>query len=1068
LAGLVACQAADLPAENAFVGSDALLDTSTADTPQDNVGESLDDAGGPESEETVAPGLDAGVEELEDSAAPEIVDLADLADSSAVDAATDAVATPDGALESDDGGALSTDTSDTALPDADASAVADIDAAIPDAPPSCQEPCSDGNPCTSGDHCAAGTCVGGAVKTCPATGDPCLVAVCQPATPTTTTCGTEPASPGTTCDDGSVCTTADACDGKGACGGTPMDCKAMDGPCVVGTCDETTVACVKKKKAEGAACDDGNACTVVDACSNGQCAGSQDACQGERIDLDQGGSVGVSVASVGFGRYLTHWVGTKDGHSGARWTDADGSREGEQLTVANSGSGVQGPGTAAPCRTIAVTADGSALVTHVGKTYAKVPCDPNNEPVSIPLGPIRATLFGALGAPSAGPSDLLALHVNLQQVGWCGGLSGGITALRSQALAFSDGSLASLSSWVGIVGGAGATQKPQVPPAAAINFVAATSKIVGGGATNLANSDKFASFDARVIPDGSDGFVLSWSSSSAAHARLFSKTGQGLGSGPIEVATGTTDNTRVLPFDDASYVVAYECVGVDGSGYGLCQRRIGPNGTPTGPATQVNTATAGDQRLGEIALLPKGGYVIVWHDTEGDGQGAGIKARRFLADGNANGGEFQVNTLTPGSQLNPSVATFEDGSFVVAWRDDQGAVWTRRFDKTAKPTPGSPERPLAQSPAGTQTAPKLAALGNTVAAVWQSVPAPGLPAEVRLRVFDGKGQELKAEVVAATSPTTAMPAPVMAAGGGRFALAWVQGVGSEGDTKLQARWFDAKAAPLPPEMIVVSAAPGPHNAPAAAISPAGKTVFAWSEGAGAAADVFARAFDGQGQPISTKTGLAQTVANAQGKPSIAVAEGGFVVAWQSKLADGSGEGVYLRKLDQDGQPQGKEVQANVTTQGDQRAPTVAALGGTIAVCWEGWEADGAGSWGVVCRLFAAADLAPSTPEFAPHPASPSLDQTLPAVAMVAKSNVLVAWTAAGVDGAGTAVQAVHVDSGGKPLGPRVQVNRAKQGDQLAPAITVLTGEQVVLAWQSAGQEGKDDVGGVHVRWLAGP
>jgi hypothetical protein len=371
------------------------------------------------------------------------------------------------------------------------------------------------------------------------------------------------------------------------------------------------------------------------------------------------------------------------------------------------------------------------------------------------------------------------------------------------------------------------------------------------------------------------------------------------------VATGTTDNTRVLPFDDVSYIVVYECVGVDGSGYGLCQRRIGPNGTPTGPATQVNTATAGDQRLGEIAPLPKGGCVIVWHDTEGD-------------------------------------------------------------------------------------------------------------------------------------------------------------------TKLQARWFDAKAAPLPPEMVVVSAAPGPHNAPAAAISPAGKTVFAWSEGAGAAADVFARAFDGQGQPISTKTGLAQTVANAQGKPSIAVAEGGFVVAWQSKLADGSGEGVYLRKLDQDGQPQGKEVQANVTTQGDQRAPTVAALGGTIAVCWEGWEADGAGSWGVVCRLFAAADLAPSTPEFAPHPASPSLDQTLPAVAMVAKSNVLVAWTAAGVDGAGTAVQAVHVDSGGKPLGPRVQVNRAKQGDQLAPAITVLTGEQVVLAWQSAGQEGKDDVGGVHVRWLAGP
>ncbi len=162
--------------------------------------------------------------------------------------------------------------------------------------------CGDSAGCTSGGQCQGGTCIG-AQAGCN-DGNPCTVDSCD-----ATGC-VHLATPGTPCDDGEACTTGDACDAVGLCqGGTntcscqtdvdcPSDgnacngvygcesgfCKAKVGSvvvcdaagntsCAANTCDITTGLCGFVSLANGATCDDGDACTLSAACTEGTCTG---------------------------------------------------------------------------------------------------------------------------------------------------------------------------------------------------------------------------------------------------------------------------------------------------------------------------------------------------------------------------------------------------------------------------------------------------------------------------------------------------------------------------------------------------------------------------------------------------------------------------------------------------------------------------------------------------------------------------------------------------------------------------------------------------------------------------
>jgi hypothetical protein len=100
------------------------------------------------------------------------------------------------------------------------------------------------------------------------------VGICDPSTGQ---CSNPPKVNGSACNDGNACTINDVCT-NGVCGGTPKTCTASDQCHDPGTCDPSNGVCSNPPKANGTTCNDGNLCTTNDVCTNGVCSGTPKTC----------------------------------------------------------------------------------------------------------------------------------------------------------------------------------------------------------------------------------------------------------------------------------------------------------------------------------------------------------------------------------------------------------------------------------------------------------------------------------------------------------------------------------------------------------------------------------------------------------------------------------------------------------------------------------------------------------------------------------------------------------------------------------------------------------------------
>ena len=126
--------------------------------------------------------------------------------------------------------------------------------------------CDDDNPCTVGDLCKVGNCVKGAAKACES-GASCVAGSCDL---TNGKCGYKNKVVGAPCDDGDACSQADGCS-DGVCQGKSLNCDDSNA-CTNDSCDKLT-GCVHN--ANVSPCSDGDACTQSDNCVNSVCVSGQ-------------------------------------------------------------------------------------------------------------------------------------------------------------------------------------------------------------------------------------------------------------------------------------------------------------------------------------------------------------------------------------------------------------------------------------------------------------------------------------------------------------------------------------------------------------------------------------------------------------------------------------------------------------------------------------------------------------------------------------------------------------------------------------------------------------------------
>jgi len=374
-----------------------------------------------------------------------------------------------------------------------------------------------------------------------------------------------------------------------------------------------------------------------------------------------------------------------------------------------------------------------------------------------------------------------------------------------------------------------------------------------------------------------------------------------------------------------------------------------------------------------------------------------------VAAGQAVGPEFRVNSFTTSYQSRPRVGADADGNFVVVWksfgRDGDGyAVAGQRLDRLG----------VARGP----------------------------------------------EFVANTFTTGPQRDPSVAvAPSGMFVVTW-QSYQDGSGSGIFARRFDAAGTPLGvSEFRVNSHTTYTQRRPDVAYAPNGTFMVVWESAGqdGSHYGIFGRRFDATGAALGAEFPVNAHTSNAQTRPVVAAApDGGFVVAWQSYLQDGSLYGIFARRFDSSGTPVGLDFQVNSFTTGYQTTPDVATdAAGAFLVVWNSQGPDGSGS-GVSGQRFDAAGN-PLGGEFIAN-TTVSDSQNYASVGRDPSGDFLVAWSSR-QDGDSYGVVAQRFNAGGVRVGGEFLVNTYTTAAQAISAVAPLGPDRFVVVWQSHAQDG---------------
>jgi hypothetical protein len=275
-------------------------------------------------------------------------------------------------------------------------------------------------------------------------------------------------------------------------------------------------------------------------------------------------------------------------------------------------------------------------------------------------------------------------------------------------------------------------------------------------------------------------------------------------------------------------------------------------------------------------------------------------------------------------------------------------------------------------------------------------------------------------------------------------------------------WGAARAqqgVPLGPEFQVNTFTVDDQAFPTLILDPNQVTVV-WASDTqdGSGAGVFAQRFSTQGVPQGTEfrvntftPGGQYVVAGDTINPA-----GDFIIVWTSASQDGSAHGVFAQRFSASGATLGGEFRVNTFTTGFQGYPSVSDGGADdFVIVWHSDGQDGSQN-GIVGRRFSDTGTALGS-EFLVNSYTTG-NQVFPTVAGGPGNDFVVIWTSAGQDGSGEGLFGQTFSPAGVPKGSEFRINGHTTGNQFLGDITLMVADPnspVVVGWGSEFQDGSD-------------
>ncbi len=396
-----------------------------------------------------------------------------------------------------------------------------------------------------------------------------------------------------------------------------------------------------------------------------------------------------------------------------------------------------------------------------------------------------------------------------------------------------------------------------------------------------------------------------------------------------------------------------------------------------------------------------------------------------------NGGEFQVNTYTTGSQESPSVSADGQGRFVVAWESfgsngtdtSSTSIHVQRLDVHG--TPVGAELQVNTFTPSDQRFPVVAGddLGRFVV-VWESYGSAGTDtsnSSNQGQLFDADGTPLGGEFQVNTYTTAFQGRPAVAMDTlGQFVVVWESNGSSGTDTSeysVLARRYDSAGAALGADFQVNSYTTSFQRSPAVAADGLGNFIVVWTSFGSSGTDtsnngIQGQRYDAAGAALGAEFQVNSYTTSYQFSPAVAAdGQGNFVVVWGSAGSSGtdtSSSSIQGQRYDSAGSALGSQFQVNTSTTYNQHQPAVAFDGqGDFVVAWQSESSGGSDSsdYSVQIQRYRA-DGVPRDGEIQVNTYT-TTHQGSPSVAADARGNFLVSWDSTGSAGADTASASVQ-------------------------------------------------------------
>jgi len=478
------------------------------------------------------------------------------------------------------------------------------------------------------------------------------------------------------------------------------------------------------------------------------------------------------------------------------------------------------------------------------------------------------------------------------------------------------------------------------------------------GAEFIVNTETYAEqYEPSISATKAGGVVITWTSdeqdghANGIFAQILDQDANLVG-GEFQVNTTSyhvQEDSDVGAFDllipssggggggagEAGFVVTWLSFRQDGNqDWAVYAQRFDKDGNKEGDEFQVNSFDYGNQTTPKVTALHDGGFVITWVSNEQDGGDEGIWGQRYDANGEAMGGEFQINSYTKGIQYEPAVTGLKDGGFVVTWssyaQDGRGyGVFGQNYDATGNPVGSEYQintHTFLQQDESTVTA--LDDGGYVV--TWTSYGQDGRGDGIFGQRFDATGTKVGTEFQANTHIwNNQNKSDVTALSDGGFLITWSSDRQDGSQTGVYAQQFDAAGDKVGTEFQVNTTTRGYQSEPVVTGLKDGGYVIAWNSfygEDGSRSGIYAQRFDKDGNTeggqflVNTHTQLDQEQVDIS-----SLQDGGFVITWTSDKQDGSEEGIFGQRYDAAGNAVGDEFQINSHSHHMQQFSSVAGL-----------------------------------------------------------------------------------------------------------------------------------------------